>query len=259
MCHPEVPAGSPVPDVERIEVSVPLIGRREEMPALMTRPKTGAGPAVLVVCDIFGRSPFYEDLAGRLALAGFTALVPEYFFRVGPPANPTREAAFARREKLDENQTLVDLDQAIDWLKLQPFAAGRVGTIGFCMGGTLVLDLAAVRDDLATVCFYGFPAGTGPLGPPRPLDQAARMKGPILGFWGDQDTGVGMDNVEKLAAALAEAGVHFEHTIYPGFGHGFMKASGLDPKNPEYEVACQSWTRTLDFYREHLSPKPVRA
>ena len=259
MCHPEVPAGAPVPDVERIEVEVPLIGRQESMPALMARPRTGAGPAVLVVCDVFGRSPFYEDLAGRLALAGFTALVPEYFFRVGPLPDPSREAAMARRERLDQNRSLVDLEQAIDWLKLQPFASGRVGTIGFCMGGTFVLDLAAARDDLATVCFYGFPAATGPLGPPRPLDLAARMKGPILGFWGDQDAGVGMDNVEQLAGALEEAGVDFEHTVYPGLGHGFMKASGLDPKNAEYEVACRSWTRTLEFYREHLARKPVRA
>src|SRR5207249_4376119 len=153
MCHPEVPAGTAAPDVERMEVEIPLIGRRGEMPAMLARPRTGAGAGVLVICDVFGRSPFYEDLAGRLALAGFTALLPEYFFRQGPLAERTRELAMARREKLDQNQTLVDLEQAIDWLKLQPFASGRVGTIGFCMGGTFVLDLAAQRDDLAGVCF----------------------------------------------------------------------------------------------------------
>src|SRR5438067_5324968 len=124
MCHPEVPAGAPVPDVERIEAEIPLVGRQEKMPALMARPRTGAGAGVLIVCDVYGRSPFYEDLAGRLALAGFTALVPEYFFREGPLAERTRELAFERRARLDQNQTLVDLEQAIDWLKLQPFAEG---------------------------------------------------------------------------------------------------------------------------------------
>jgi carboxymethylenebutenolidase len=260
MCHPEVPDGAPIPDVERIEVEIPLVGRQELMPALMARPRTGAGAGVLVVCDVFGRSPFYEDLAARLALAGFTALVPEYFFREGPLAERTRELAMARREQLDQNQTLVDLDQAIDWLQLQPYADGRVGTIGFCMGGTLTLDLAAKRDDLATVSYYGFPAGGDPVkGPPQPLTLVDRMNGPILGFWGDQDAGVGMENVEKLAAALEGRGVEFEHAIFPGLGHGFMAQSQLDPAHEAYDAACRSWTRTLEFYRGHLAQKPVAA
>ena len=250
MCHPETPAGHTAPDVDRMEVEVPLIGNRERMPALLCRPQTGAGAGVLVVADIFGRSPFYEDLAGRLALAGFTALLPDYFFRQGRLAERTREAAMARREQLDQNQTLVDLSQAIDWLHLQPFAAGPIGTIGFCMGGTFVLDLAAERDDLATVCYYGFPAASGV---PAPLDRAERISGPMLGFWGDQDTGAGMDNVERLGALLKARGVEFEFVIYPGLGHGFMAASGLDPAHEAYEPACQSWTRTIEFYRTHIA------
>jgi carboxymethylenebutenolidase len=237
-----------------MEVEVPLIGNMEKMSALLCRPQTGAGAGVLVVADVFGRSPFYEDLTGRLALAGFTALLPDYFFRQGPLPEPTREAAMARREKLDQNQTLVDLSQAIDWLHLQPFAAGPIGTLGFCMGGTLVLDLAAERDDLATVCYYGFPAGSAlPGGPPAPLTLADQMNGPLLGFWGDQDAGVGMENVERLAAALRARSVDFEHTIYPGLGHGFMAASKLDPAHDAYDAACRSWTRTIEFYRTHIA------
>jgi carboxymethylenebutenolidase len=237
-----------------MEVEVPLIGKLEKMPALLCRPQTGAGAGVLVVADVFGRTPFYEDLAGRLALAGFTALLPDFFFRQGPLAEGTREAAMARRDLLDQNQTLVDLSQALDWLHLQPFAAGPLGTIGFCMGGTLVLDLAAERDDLATVCFYGFPAGgAGAIAPPAPLTLADQMNGPILGFWGDQDTGVGMENVEKLAAGLKARGVDFDYTVYPGLGHGFMAASRLDPEHDAYDAACRSWTRTIEFYRNHIA------
>src|ERR1700694_2144167 len=178
MCHPETPAGHTAPDVDRMEVEVPLIGHLEKMPALLCGPQTGAGAGVLIVADIFGRSPFYEDLAGRLALAGFTALLPDYFFRQGQLAERTREAAMARREQLDQNPPLVHLSQAIDWLHLQPFAAGPIGTVGFCMGGTFVLDLAAERDELATVCFYGFPAGSpAPGGPPAPLTLVEQMSG----------------------------------------------------------------------------------
>ena len=131
MCHPETPEGHTAPGVERIEVDIPLIGHMEHMPALLCRPETSAGAGVLVIADVYGRSPFYEDLTARLALAGFTALMPDYFFRQGPLAERTRELALARRRELDQNQTLVYLSQAIDWLHLQPFAAGTIGTLGF--------------------------------------------------------------------------------------------------------------------------------
>jgi carboxymethylenebutenolidase len=254
MCHPEVPAGQEPPDVEQEQVMVPLLNN-EEMPALLSAPKLGAGPGVLVVADIFGPSPFYENLAGRLALAGFTALVPDYFWRAGPLSERTREAAFARRARLDEVQVLKDLELAVSWLQLRPGAAGPTGTVGFCMGGTLALDLAAERDDLVTVCFYGFPGAASPTAnsAPQPLQQLDRIHGPILGFWGDQDQGVGMDNVEKLVAGLTSRGVEFEYKIYPGLGHGFMQASGLDPDKEAYDAACEAWTRTLEFYRRRLA------
>src|SRR5437660_3118931 len=190
VCHPEVPAGRSAPDVERVEVEIPLIGKQGELPALLARPRLNAGAGVLVVADVFGRSPFYEELAGRLALAGYTALLPDFFFREGPLPERTREAAGERRRKLDDARSLVDLSQAIGWLKLQPNAGGRVGTVGFCMGGSFVLLLAAERDDLASVCYYGFPAG-GPMPTraPAPLAVADRIHGPLLGFWGDQDAG----------------------------------------------------------------------
>lgn len=244
MCHPEVPAGQPAPEVPREEVSIGL-DSGESMPALLARPETPARGAVLVIADVFGRSPFYEDLAGRLALAGFTALLPDYFFRQGPLPEPTREAAMARRQRLDLSRTPDDLQSALEWQRANAGARGRLGTVGFCMGGTLVLQLQARRDDVAGVCYYGFPGNLDP-------DTVDRIRGPLLGFWGDQDAGVGMENVERLAAALKARQADFEHHVYPGLGHGFMAASRLEPGNDAYEKACESWTRALDFFRRHL-------
>ena len=254
MCHPEVPAGQSMPDVQRQEVAIALASG-ERMPALLARPEGGEGPGVLIVNDVFGRSPFYENLAARLAAAGCVAVDPEYFFRLEKVEPGDREAAFARRSRLDEAQTVRELIQTIDWLKQQPGVRGdRIGTIGFCMGGTFVLNLAAERQDLATVCFYGFPAG----GLVKPLDQVDRVKGPILAFWGDQDTGVGIDNVEKYASALKQRNIEFDYTVYPGLGHGFLSASRLDPDHEAYEKACDAWTRTIDFYRKQLAvPTPA--
>src|SRR3954465_12039026 len=111
MCHSEVPAGQVTPDVAREEVRVPLPGGGT-LPALLTRAAADDAPAVLLVHDILGRTPFYEDLAARLAVAGFNALLPDCFCRQGGLPEPTRDAAFARYPGLDEPQTLRDLPAA---------------------------------------------------------------------------------------------------------------------------------------------------
>ena len=251
MCHPEVLPGSRTPEVTREEVQVP-VGGGETMPAMLAIPDGGPAPAVLVVADVYGRTPFYEDLAARVATAGFEALLPDVFHRVGPLPERTREAAFARRRLLDGNRAMEDLRAALRWLRERPGAAGRTGTIGFCMGGTSVLHMAASETDLVSVCYYGFPAGSSPSGPPAPLEVTDRMTGPILGFWGDQDEGVGMDNVAELARRLGERGVDFRHRVYPGLGHGFLARTEFDRANADYEPACESWTMALDLWREHL-------
>jgi carboxymethylenebutenolidase len=210
----------------------------------------------LVIADVFGRTPFYEDLAARLATAGFAALLPEYFFREGPLPDASREQALERRPKLSERRALADFDAAIGWLRdrIDTPAAALTGTVGCCMGGSFVLHLAATRADLASVCYYGFPAGThnGTDLLPPPLDVLDAINGPLLGFWGAEDEGVGMHNVAALAAGLDKRGVAFERTIYPGLAHGFLARSNLEPGNAGYEEACDSWTKTIEFYRAHL-------
>lgn len=234
-----------MPDVQTREARIPLPSG-EAMPTLVAEPEGRPRGAVLVINDVFGRSPFYENLTRRLAAAGFVAADPEFFFREGPLAEQTREAAMARRQRLDGARAVNDLDRALDWLRAAAVASGRLGTIGFCMGGTYVLQLAARREDVASVCFYGFP-GT------MAAEERERIHGPLLGFWGDLDAGVGMDNVEVLRQTLEARGVEHDFTVYPGLGHGFMKASGLEPGGDGYDQACEAWTRTLDFFPRNLA------
>ena len=254
MCHPEVPAGEAAPAVRSEEIEIPL-QHGPPLPAHLAMPEEDGAPGILVVSDIYGRSPFYENIAARLAQAGFQALLPEYFFRLGPLAERTRDAAIERRGRLDQRLTLNDLESAASWLRARPEANGRMGTVGFCMGGTLVLDLTPLVADVATVCYYGFPARpaeVGPFTPPAPLDVADRIRGPILAFWGDQDTAVGMQNVADFAQAMKRHGTAFEHMVYPGLGHGFLSASQFDPDNGAYHAACDSWTRTIGFLHQEL-------
>jgi carboxymethylenebutenolidase len=255
VCHPEVPAGAPIPDVRVEDAAIPV--EDGAMPALLALPERMPAPGILIINDVFGRSPFYDQLARRLAQAGFVAVTPEYFFREGSLPEPTRDAAVARAKQLDFKRWGRDMSAAIDWLRARPLV-NRIGTIGFCMGGTQVLLLSARREDIAAaVSYYGFPADARTEA--SPIELARKMRGPILGHWGDQDAGVGMDSVEKLRAALDAAGVEHEFHIYPGLGHGFLKASLEDEKAPGYAQACTSWTRTLEFYRRRLIDGPDQA
>ncbi|MBM4433573.1 MAG: dienelactone hydrolase family protein [Chloroflexi bacterium] len=254
MCHPEVPAGTPVPDVATRELWVELESG-ERMPAMLALPDRTPAPAVIVLTDMYGRSPFYDVITRRLAQAGFVALQPDYYFREGPLAAPTFDNAMARRTALQGSGTLRDLLVTLRWLASVPEATGRLGTIGFCGGGTFVLQLAAERKDLASVCYYGFPRGHGdpPKEPPAPVEITHKMTGPILGFWGDQDQPCGIQNVQALRSGLQAAAVKHEFHIYPGLGHGFLKQFLEDDEAEGYVEACASWTRTLDFYRKRLA------
>src|SRR5207245_5302315 len=82
MCHPEVPAGTPLPNVRTEEVAIELVNG-EGMSALIAWPERTPAPAVLVINDVFGRSEFYEHLTRRLAQPGFVAGGPGFFLRPG--------------------------------------------------------------------------------------------------------------------------------------------------------------------------------
>src|ERR1043166_9322812 len=172
MCHPEVPEGAVAPDVERRELAI-ATASGDAIPALLVYPDAPPRGGIVVVADIYGRSPFYEELTARLATAGFVAVLPDLFFRLGALAERTFEVAAARRAKLDDATALRDLTAVADHVRART-GTHRVGTIGFCMGGTLVLQLTAKLRDLATVCYYLFP-GPGSNRPstvPRPLEMA---------------------------------------------------------------------------------------
>lgn len=255
MCHPEVPPGTVAPTVRVEEVRID-VGGGAFMPATLAFPEAkGPAPAVIVLTDMYGRAPFYDNLTRRLAQAGFLALLPECFFREGPIDPPGFANAMARRAKLDGRRSIVDLGLALDWLAARPDCTGKLGTLGFCAGGTFVLNLSAVRAPLASVAYYAFPLGNGTREqePPRPLDIAHDLRGPILAFWGDQDDACGMDSVRQLRSSLQAASVKFEFQLYPGLAHGFLKQFLEDPEESGYEQACDAWTRTIAFFRKRLA------
>jgi carboxymethylenebutenolidase len=252
MCHP---------DNDRAAGGTASRGSRErwldvttagaQMPMFRADPDRASRGNVVIIHDIYGAGEFYQVLARRLADHGYTAWLPNLFFRQGELPERTREAAFARRERWSTAQAVDDLARTIDVVKQQ--SEGKVGTVGFCMGGTLVM-LTSARDDRidAGVIYYGFPANAVDDRGERfaPLEEAARIQSPLLGFWGDQDHGVGMDNVDRYRAALQQAGKPFDFTIYPGLPHGFLT---FDASSPNYDGSQDSWRQVTAFFGDLLS------
>jgi len=257
VCHAEVPDGrEPVGGVIRSDVVVSL-GGDAQMPAVLALPATRSPEAgVLVIHDVYGTTPFYEELTTRLAAEGYAAMLPELFHRQGPLVERSREASRARRANFDELTALDDLQYGADALFENLTGPRRsLGSIGFCMGGTFAIDLLARRPGTPTVSFYGFPSmnDTPRLrAAPAPLDIVDQLDGPILGLWGDQDSLVGMDNVVAFDEALTSRSKDHEFTIYKGAGHGFMSASKFDPTHEAYEASVDAWDRTLSFLGAHL-------
>lgn len=251
MCHTDVPPGQSAPDIAGHDVSIGLPGGKG-MPALHVC-AGDTSPPVLVIGDVFGRSAFYEHLGGLLAQGGFQALVPDFFFRQGAlPDPPSKEAAFGRRAQLDEAGTLDDLRAAIAWLR-ERSGHRAVGTVGFCMGGTFVLDLASTEPDLVSVAYYGFPVPQPTIvsPPPRPIDLVDGLQGPTLAFWGDQDDTVGVDHAREYVAR-AQAHPGFEAEIVPGLGHGFL---GSAPLGDASDPGAATWERAVAFLRDHLGER----
>lgn len=243
MCHPawsdEVVQGV------RADVDV---GDRQ-MPAWRYEPTARAERPVLLLSDIYGPLPFYRHLAGELAQLGHPTLLVDLFVRQWQLERPEREFAFERLAALDAARSLEDADAAAAVLAAD---GGRVGLLGFCLGGQLALDLAARRSDLVTLTYYAFPEDLPQpvaTSAPRPIDLAEEITGPIMGFWGDEDY-IPVDVIERFGQAMADHGVAYEGHVLSGAGHGFLQ--GIVEDRPDSEVAVAAWTQGTTFLTQHL-------
>jgi carboxymethylenebutenolidase len=224
------------------------------LPCLIYRAGSDGGRPCVLVPDIYGPVPFYQEVARRLAAAGHPTALIDIFWREGPLAELTRDAAFGRRSGMDETMAIGDTSSAVDYMRAR-FGGARTGVLGFCLGGTIALVLASARQDLAVVSYYGFPEGiAGPVRvpAPRPVDLAGRMNGPILAFWGAADY-IGAQTMDRFAAAMTAGPAHYGAHIYPDAGHGFLQ--GLVEERPDSAAAADSWRKTLSFFAINLGDR----
>ena len=227
-----------------------------KLPAYRAMPAGKAhAPVVLVISEIFGVHEYIADVARRFAKQGYMAIAPELFVRQGDAGSYGEIAKLISEvvAKTPDNQVMADLDACVAWAKAQGADTGKLGITGFCWGGRITWLYGAHNPGLkAGVAWYGRLVGApNALQPSNPLDVAGKLAGPVLGLYGGQDSGIPLDTVDKMKAALAAgsaAAKQSEFVVYPDAPHAFHA-----DYRPSYrkDAADDGWRRCLAWLKAH--------
>ncbi len=223
-------------------VSYPSPDGHGTVQAYFVRPAGDPGrlPGVVVVHENRGLNPYIEDVARRLAKAGFIALAPDGLSSVGGyPGNDDKGREL--QAQVDPEKLMNDFFAAVDWLRASDLTTGMVGIVGFCYGGGVVNAAAVALPELAAgVSFYGRQ--------PRAED-VARIRAPLLIHYAGLDERINA-GWPAYEAALQENGKTYEAFVYPEVNHGFHNDT-----TPRFDQAAAdlAWSRTLDWFRRYLA------
>ncbi len=208
-------------------------------PATVTGGKSGKLPAVLVIHENRGLNPYIEDVARRLAKAGYLALAPDGLTSLGGyPGNDDQGREM--QAKLDAKKLFEDWRASFEWLRDHDRSTAKVGAVGFCYGGGICNALAVACPDLAaSVPYYGRQ--------PQASEVPA-IRTPLMIHYAENDERINA-GWTAYQRALAQHGKYYETYFYPGTQHGFHNDS-----TPRYDKAAAelSWERTLGFFGKYL-------
>ncbi|MET0357810.1 MAG: YghX family hydrolase [Pararhizobium sp.] len=230
------------PDIVADYITYPSPKGHGEVRGYLVRPVKSQGkvPAVVVVHENRGLNPYIEDVARRVAKAGFIALAPDGLSSVGGyPGND--EKGRELQKSVDPTKLMNDFFAAVEFMMAHDAATGKVGMTGFCYGGGVSNATAVAYPELAAaVPFYGRQ--------PKAED-VPRIKAPLLLHYGELDKGVN-EGWPAYEAALKAAGKTYEAYIYPGANHGFHNDS-----TPRYDEAAAklAWDRTIAWFTTYLA------
>jgi carboxymethylenebutenolidase len=208
---------------------------------------------VIVVQEAFGVNEHIESVADRLAERGYHAVAPHFFHRAGGGTVPYGDFSkvLPKYEGLTDDGILVDVDAARGLLHDAGWADKSIGAVGFCFGGRVTFLVAAERAIGAAVGYYGGGIVTGRFPQfPTLTDRIPTMKTPWLGFFGDEDQSIPVEDVEALRTALEQAPVDHDVVRYPDAGHGFNR--DITPEAYRPGAAADAWRRMLEWFERHL-------
>ena len=218
------------------------------MPARLWLPPSGRGPALLLLQEIFGVSRYIQRRAADLAAAGYVVLAPELYWRldvtpIDESAPGAIETAMARSQELDWATTVRDAVAALQHLRIRDEVRDGIGVIGFCFGGGLAFNVAAVEEVDAVVSYYGSAL-------PSLMALAPKVTAPSLHHFGTADDFIDADTVGRIREAVTSGGTPVEFHLHEGANHAFDN----DLFVLHHPSASQlAWEQTLAFLAEGAS------
>jgi carboxymethylenebutenolidase len=223
----------------------------DQFDAYCAIPDSGSGPGVLLFQEVFGINDNIREIADRLAAAGYVTLAPDMFWRIERRFERKDESglgdAFAVVQQLDFDKAAEDIEATHAHLLRMPECTGKIGAVGYCLGGTLAFMAATGsrvdgRGIDAAVCFYG--SGINDL-----LGQTAGLQCPSMFHYGSLDPYISAEMIDQVEAAVQGCpGVEFHR--YAAAGHAFSNSDA--PSMYNEAAADQVWKRTEDFFARHL-------
>jgi carboxymethylenebutenolidase len=210
-------------------------------------PKSGSGPGLVLIQEIFGVNKVMRDLADHFCAKGYHTVCPDLFWRQKPGVQLTDKSegewnqAFGYLKGFDEAKGIEDLTATLEHLRKMPGASGKVGSVGYCLGGRLAYLMAARSASDANVGYY-------PIGIENNLDEAKSIKQPLLLHIAEEDQFCPKDAQHKIAEALAKLSLVTLHR-YPGVNHAFAREGGA---NYDDNCAMLANNRTAEFLKTNL-------
>jgi carboxymethylenebutenolidase len=214
------------------------------MPASLWQPLAGSGPGLVLVQEIFGVSGYIADRAADLAALGYVVLAPEVYWRLPDreldPDGDLLGQALGLVQQVDWPTAVADVALAVEHLRGMIEVTGPVGILGFCFGGGLAFNVAAVQPVDALVSYYG--SALGGL-----LHLAHQVDAPSLHHFGTADTYVPPETQRAIRHAVTARGGRFE--TYEGAGHAFDNPA---PAFHDAAASAAAWDTTVRFLAQHL-------
>lgn len=230
------------PDILPEYITYPSPHGHGEVRGYLVKPAKASGkvPAVVIAHENRGLNPYIEDVARRVAKAGYIALAPDGLSSVGGyPGND--EEGKVLQQKVDPTKLMNDFFAAVEFMKKHPDATGKVGITGFCYGGGVSNAAAVAYPELdCAVPFYGRQP---------PAADVPKINAPLLLHYAELDKNIN-EGWATYEAALKLNNKIYEAYIYPGVNHGFHNDS-----TPRYDepAAALAWQRTLSWFEKYLS------
>ncbi len=228
--------------------TVTINGKDGQFSGYLASPGTGRGPGLVVIQEIFGVNAVMREVADGMASRGYYALVPDLFWRLEPGVQLTDKSdadwkkAFDLMNRFHVDKGIEDIQATIDHLRAMPGCTGKVGALGYCLGGQLAYLTAARTNCDASAGYYGINIQSR-------LNEADKIKHPLMLHIAEADEYVPPEAQAKIEAGL-KPNPHVTLYRYPLMSHAFARVGGAhyDKANADFANI-----RSATFFRQNLS------